>query len=216
MISERKLFILLFPQKEYVKGYFTDEDISIFNECIRTRYIEKGYEFCVANFKGSDLGIVALNPDKIANADITFEESSPYTCKDWRYADFNDLAKKIQAEKYSNVVVGGFHCYDCVEKLAKEIYSINTNIIIDTDLTENFRNSYLHEEDFKLDTFNPNIKLRRIFERDSVTPLGILEQMKERYSDQIWGISKETLVVIDKRIKETEEEYKKMNLYKKR
>ena len=30
------------------------------------------------------------------------------------------------------------------------------------------------------------------------------------------GISKELLEVIDDRIKETEEEYKKMNLYKKR
>ena len=94
MISDRKVFVLLFPQKEYVKGYFTDEDISMFNECIKRRYIDKGYEFCVANFQKSDLGIVKLNPDKITSADITFEESSPYTCKDWRYADFNDLTKK--------------------------------------------------------------------------------------------------------------------------
>ena len=103
-----------------------------------------------------------------------------------------------------------------MERLAKEIYSINPNIIIDTDLTEMFRNSYLYEKDFKLDTFNPNIKLRRIFAGDSVTPLGILEQMKERYSNPIWGISRDLLEVIDDRIKETEEEYEKMNLYKKR
>lgn len=215
-MNERKLFILLFPQKEYVKGYFTDEDISMFNECIKRRYIDKGYEFCVANFQKSDLGIVKLNPDKITSADITFEESSPYTCKDWRYADFNDLTKKIQVEEYYDIVLGGFHCYDCVEQLAKEIYSINSNIIIDTDLTENFRNSYLHEEEFKLDTFNPDIKLKKIFDRDSATPLGILEQMKERYSYPIWGISKEILEVINNRIIETREEYKKMNLYKRR
>ena len=216
MENKRKIFILLFPKKEYVEGYFTCEDISMFNECIKRRYIEKGYEFCVANFQNSDLGIVTLNPNKIISANITFEESSPYTCKDWRYADFNDLTKKIQVEKYSNIALGGFHCYDCVERLAKEIYSINPNIIIDTDLTEMFRNSYLYEKDFKLDTFNPNIKLRRIFAGDSVTPLGILEQMKERYSNPIWGISRDLLEVIDDRIKETEEEYEKMNLYKKR
>ena len=51
----KKLFILLFPQKEYVTGYFTEEDISLFNNCIKKRYIDKGYDFCVATFKNSDL-----------------------------------------------------------------------------------------------------------------------------------------------------------------
>ena len=130
----KKLFILLFPQKEYVKGDFSAQDILMFNECIKKRYIESGYKFCVATFKNSDLGIVNLQPNKIVSADITFEQSSPYTCKDWKYADFKKLAEKVDVEKFAYVVIGGFHCYDCVERFANEIYKLNNNAIIDTDL----------------------------------------------------------------------------------
>lgn len=86
----------MFPQKEYVKDNFTVEDALIFNECIKKRYIESGYKFCVVTYKNSDLGIVNLQPDKVVSADITFEQSSPYTCKDWRYANFLQLAKKTR------------------------------------------------------------------------------------------------------------------------
>ena len=136
------------------------------------------------------------------------KQINEFKANETKYADYDKLKSQLDAIEREKMTEQ--------ERLAKEIYSINRNIIIDTDLTENFRNSYLHEKDFKLDIFDPNIKLKRIFERDSVTPLGILKQMKERYSNPIWGISRDLLEVIDDRIKETEEEYKKMNLYKKR
>lgn len=200
----KKLFILLFPQKEYVTGYFTEEDISLFNDCIKKRYINKGYDFCVATFKNSDLGIVNFNPNKVVYADITFEESSPYTCKECRYADFKNLAEKVGVDKYDNVAVGGFHCYDCVVKFANEIYVINPNVIIDTDLTELFRNAYRYKEIFNIEKFNPDLKLKRIY-NDSYIPLSILEKQKEKYQNPIWGISSNMIYVLEKRIQEEKE-----------
>lgn len=198
----KKLFVLLFPQREYVKGYFSDQDVLMFNECINKRYIASGYEFCVATFKNSDLGIVNLQPDIVASADITFEESSPYTSKDWKYANFMQLAKSLDVDDYSSIVVGGFHCYDCVERLANEIYDINPNVIIDTDLTEMFRNSYLYEKDFDIKNFKPELKLRRVLEQDRVIPISTLEKQKEKYQNPIWGISSKFLGKIDSKIQE--------------
>ena len=44
----------------------------------------------------------------------------------YKYADFKNLAEKVDADKYANVAVGGFHCYDCVEKLANELLNRET------------------------------------------------------------------------------------------
>lgn len=200
----KNLFILLFPQKEYVDGYFTEEDISLFNDCIRKRYIEKGYDFCVAAFKNSDLGIVDFNPNKVVGADITFEESSAYTCKNWKYADFKKLATKVEPIKYDNIAVGGFHCYDCVEKFANEIYLTNPNVIIDTDLTELFRNAYCYEEIFNIEKFNPDLKLKRVYS-DEYIPLETLERLQEKFQKPIWGISSKVLKFLEKRIQKEKE-----------
>ncbi len=200
----KNLFILLFPQKEYVTGYFTEEDISLFNDCIKKRYIDKGYDFCIATFKNSNMGIVSLKPHIIVNANITFEESSPYTCKNWQYADFKNLAEKVDVDKYANIVVGGFHCYDCVEKFANEIYAVNKNVIVDTDLTEMFRNSYRYEERFNIEKFNPDLKLKRIHNY-SYIPLSTLEKQKEKYQNPIWGISSKMIEMLENRIQEEKE-----------
>lgn len=200
----KKLFILLFPQKEYVAGYFTKEDISLFNDCIRKRYIEKGYDFCIATFKNSNMGIVSLKSHIIVNANITFGESSPYTCKNWKYADFKKLATKVEPIKYDNIAVGGFHCYDCVEKFANEIYLTNPNVIIDTDLTELFRNAYCYEEIFNIEKFNPDLKLKRVYS-DGYIPLETLERLQEKFQKPIWGISSKVLKFLEKRIQKEKE-----------
>lgn len=178
----------------------------MFNECIKKRYIESGYKFCVVTFKNSDLGIVNLRPDYVINADITFEESSPYTCKDWRYADFKELASKSEIDRYSDIVLGGFHCFDCVERFANEIYKLNKNIIIDTDLTELFRNSYLYQKDFKFEKFNPDLKLKDLLASKKYIPLSALTKQKERYQNPIWGVSSKTIQNLESKIQNQKEE----------
>lgn len=194
----KKAFVLLFPQKQYLGT--RKNNIFLFNECIKQRYINKGYEFVVVKFKDSDLGIVSLCPNRVIDADITFEQSSPSTSKDWRYADFNMMANQLDIGTYNQIVVGGFHCFDCVERFANEIYKLNNNILVDTDLTEQFWNVSEYQEGWNIEEFNPEQKLERVLSINDYTPSGILRKAKTRYENPIWGISNETLEKLDKKI----------------
>ena len=123
----KKVFVLLFPVRS-----FLGTDPSLFNQCIKERYISKGYEFFVVKFKGGGLGFVDRVPNKVVDADITFEESNSATSKNWRYADFRSIAKQLNIHDCEQVVVGGFHCYDCVEKLATSISFLGNKVLVDT------------------------------------------------------------------------------------
>ena len=139
---DKKLFVFLFPQREYMKNEFID--VTPFrDEVIRKRYLNKDYEFAIARFKGSRVYGVTVVPDKVVDADITFEESTPYYSKHWKYADFGHIADSLSPERYRNIAVGGFHCFDCVKSLAVNLYNRNPSTIIDTDLTEFFENRCL-------------------------------------------------------------------------
>ena len=208
MLKVRKVFILLFPQEEYFGSYINE--IDMFKKCIKERYIDDNYEFIIINYKDSINNIINLICDKCIQSAITFEQSKK------QYADFEYIVRKLDVEAFDKIVVGGFHCFDCVEKLANEIYKINKSVLIDSDLTEMFWSTFQSQENFRFDKFNKDEKLLKMLNKDKVIPLGILEKMKERYSNPIWGISNELLEVIDKRIKETKEEYKNMKLNKKR
>ena len=185
----KKIFILLFPQTEYISQF---DDPKLFNECIEKRYIQNGYEFWVAKYKESDLGFVSLNPDKVIDADITFKQSTPKFCKDWRYADFKQMAKTLSLSEDDSVVLSGFHCYDCVEKFANEIYKLNPNITIDADLTEMFWGRSGYDESWRIEKYNPNLKLERMIETEDFLPSEV-DSFVKKYSHPIWNVSKEVL-----------------------
>lgn len=195
----KKVFVLLFPQKEYLGT--RKRNISLFNDCIKQRYIDNGYMFFVVKYKGSDLGFATLTPNQIVDADITFDHSSSNTTKNWRYANFNLIAKQLKIENYKQVVVGGFHCFDCVEKLANEIYKLNSNVLIDTDLTEQFWNVAEYQVGWDIKKFKPEQKLERFLSLEDYTPSSILKRVKTRYENPIWGISNETIENLDNKIK---------------
>ena len=197
-MKNEKVFILLFPQKEYL-GTFQN-CTTLFNECIRKRYLDHGYAFYVVKYKNSDLGIVTETPTQTFDADITFEASSPKTLKDWRYADFKFISENLPIEDCSQIVIGGFHCYDCVEKLANEIYSLNKNVLVDTDLTEQFDVISQHQNNWDIKTFQPEQKLERLFTPHDFTPSGILKNIKARFENPIWGISPDTITKLDKKL----------------
>ena len=185
----KKIFVLLFPQQEYLEER---NDPKFFNNCIQKRYLEKGYEFYVAKYKDSDLGFVSLTPNKIIEANITFKESTPYFTQNWQYANFKDLAQKLNLSGNDNVVVGGFHCYDCVEKFAKEIYSLNQNTMIDSDLTELFWGVSKYIEGWDINNYNPNLRLKNMIDRDYIDPSQV-DRYIEKYSHPVWKLSKNVL-----------------------
>lgn len=185
----KKIFVLLFPQQEYLEGR---DDPKFFNECIQKRYLGKGYEFYVAKYKDSDLGFVSLIPNKIIEANITFKESTPNFTQNWQYANFKDLAQKLNLSGNDEVIVGGFHCNDCVEKFAKEIYSINHNAMIDGDLTELFWGVSKSIEGWDINNYNPNLRLKNMIDRDYIDPSQV-DRYIEKYSHPVWNVSKDIL-----------------------
>ena len=84
--------------------------------------------------------------------------------------------------------------------LAIFILNINPNVIVDTDLTEMFKNAYLYERDFDMKIFKPELKLKRIIEMDRSIPISIWKKQKEKYQNPIWGISSNLLEKIDNKM----------------
>lgn len=200
----KKAFILLFPQKEYLT--LGQSNTQLFNDCIKQRYKDKGYDFFLVKFKGSDLGFITEKPNTVIEVNISFEESNIYSSKSWKYADFKNIAKQLKIKDYSNVVIGGFHCFDCVQKLATETYKFNKNTLIDTDLTELFWNVAKYQKNWDIKHFRPEQKLERaLFNAD--IPSTILNKVFERYKNPILGISSNILNQIkDKMISSQEED----------
>ena len=193
----KKAFILLFPQKEYLGE---ETDIQLFNDCIKQRYLNNNYDFIVVRYRGSDLGIVGIKPTYVIDANISFKESSPYTTKDWKYADFEYIANQVPIKNYNQIVIGGFHCFDCVEKLASQIYKTTKNVIIDSDLTEMFWYASRFQKGWDIKSYNPELKLQKVLSNDAITSLVKLKIAKERYESPIWGISQETICKLENKI----------------
>jgi hypothetical protein len=189
----KKVFILLFPQLEYKSQR---DDPELFNKCIEERYIKNGYDFWVVKYKGSDLGLVSLKPDKIIDADITFQQSTPYYGTGWRYADFQHIASNLGLMWGDKVVVGGFHSSDCVEKLAKEIYKFSKKATIDNDLTELFWDTAKYTKGWDIKKYNPDLRFQEVLDCDISASKA--DYYLEKYSNPIWDVSKEVLNKIKK------------------
>ena len=184
---KKNAIVILFPEENYLgtrRGC-----IPLFNKCIQERYLNQGFDLVVVRYKGYrgeyTGGIINIPVNKIIDADITSMEQLE------RYADFASVAKEIGTEGYGKIVVGGFHCFDCVAKLAKEIYKSNKNVIIDTDLTEQFDFVSKYYKNWEISRFKPELKIedaRRSFGHDSID---LFEKIVDRYKHPVWGISQE-------------------------
>ena len=187
---KKQAFILLFPHNKFVD--FDIKKQMEFNRCIEKRYINKNFDFIIINYLGSNAERISVQPTKIEFADLTFFESTTLG----KYPDFCKLAKAIKPEQYEKIMVGGFHCFDCVEKFAGEIYSINKNVVVDVDLTERF-DFFSRRKSWKEDSYNPDLQveiIKRHFQDDSCLLL-------KRYQNPIWGISNKLLEEIKSQTK---------------
>lgn len=197
----KKLFVLLFPQIAYLGKEWNEQEL--YNQCIGQRYLQNGYEFAVASFK-SPKNEMSLPPaHRVVEANITFEQSSPYFTKNWMTPNFKALAHKLNPQKYSQIIVGGFHCYDCVKKFAMEIYKLNNNVIVDTDLTELFFGVRRYKN-WQTSKFDPDLKLSEAVENESNGTL--LKIMRNTFAHPIWGISKDMFAKLDAKISNLENE----------
>ena len=148
--------------------------------------------------------------DKSVEADISFLQSSPYFTEDWKYADMGHIASKLKIEDFEQIVIGGFHCHDCVYKLAKAIEKLSPNVLIDTDLTEMFWSVKMQVgDDFDYETFNPDAQIERFVKSDFVL-VPAAKNAIERFKDKVYGISEEAFLALKKRLEKAiqeEDEY---------
>lgn len=180
----KNAIVILFPEEEFLgtrKGC-----IPLFNECIEKRYLKNNYELVVVRYKGyrTDYtgGIVQIPAEKIITANITSLEQLN------KNADFANIAKEITKNQYEQIVIGGFHCFDCVKKLAMEVYKVNPNILIDTDLTEQFDFVSKYYEGWNISTFNPELKIENRRRSFGWTSDSLIEIILDKYNHPAWGI----------------------------
>ena len=147
-----RAFIFLYPIKKYFDtclvehlGLSKDSNNNFrrINDIIDVRYRQKGYVIywlmfgAAENPKKPDLSTVSnyvriLKEDTILAAGVSFKE---HTAKE-KYPDLEFILR--QMPNLTELAVGGFHQWDCVNKLAKHAYQKGIPVFIDEDTTEEF------------------------------------------------------------------------------
>lgn len=132
------------------------------NECIDLRYRQKNFKINYVIFNDTRVSkiINVRKEDKIIKAGLDFITH----CKKKVYPEQDFIINQL--EDIRQLVVGGFHMWDCVEKFAKRAYEREINVLVDEDLTEFFAGR-LKDSDFKTNTYptyNPKKNCGGLFE----------------------------------------------------
>ena len=144
-----RYFLLLYPVREYVevftKGHspsVTERLGGLFRTLIEERYRRKGFKVAkvffstIADSSRPDLfrawKFIPIEKDDIVIAcGVTFEEH--------RWAKVYPKESRILSflqPPIEELVIGGFHLWDCVEKMAKYAFEQGIPVSVDEDLTE--------------------------------------------------------------------------------
>lgn len=154
-----KLFLFLYPIPEYInfeideKSCFEDKKEfrrrykEALNKCIDLRYKQKGFRINWVNFRGSEISdVVELRrDDKVIEVELSFKEHTA-----GNYPNPHFILDKLNGVQVLRI--GGFHLWDCVEKVAKRAYERGRDVLVDEDLTELLTYRVL-KEGFEFDKF---------------------------------------------------------------
>ncbi len=147
-----KVYLFLYPIKEYIYSLllmwptfsFNEHQASEINRLIRARYRERGYQIWWLLFSDpNDLekpdltrifdGMNILEGDTLIPCGITFQDHISKKL----YADSERVVDRLPKD-IEELVLGGFHQGDCVDKVAACAYSRGTPTFVDEDTTEYF------------------------------------------------------------------------------
>ena len=146
-----KYLLLLYPIRDYAEVFTRGEPSStvkrsgrLFCTLIRERYRKKGFKIAMVFFSTvtdpscPDIGrkwkFIPIDKNDIVIAcGITFEEH----CKNWIYPEEEVIIASLQSP-IEELVIGGFHLWDCVDKMARYAYGQGIPVSVDEDLTELF------------------------------------------------------------------------------
>jgi len=176
-----KEFAFLYPIPEYIDfeiknhGWheqggpenFKKEYGNTLNQCIDLRYRQKGFGINYVIFDNHPISEVVnvQIPDRIIEAGIDYKT---HTAKQpdgtYLYPDPDYILDQLP--KLKTLTIGGFHLWDCVERLAKRAYERELDVLVDEDLTELFAGR-LNDPDFRIDrfpSFDPTKDCKFLFE----------------------------------------------------
>lgn len=131
-----------------------------FNACIDLRYRRNGFQIYYAVFNGSPVSeVIELQPlDIVIEVGLDFKT---HTTKQpngkYPYPNLDYILGQVGAVDILRI--GGFHMWDCVEKLARRAHEMGLEVLVDEDLTEFFPGR-LRDPDFKVDKY-PNYNPRK-------------------------------------------------------
>jgi hypothetical protein len=145
-----KSILILYPIQPYADALVDKEELpevkvryaEIYQELIRKRYPDFQM-ICVMFSASGDLakpdisqlwkGFSVNGSDIIGACGVTFEEH----CKKRIYPKEEKILD-LCPQPVEELVVTGFHLWDCVDKAAKHAYNQGINVLVDEDLTELF------------------------------------------------------------------------------
>lgn len=143
-----KQYLFLFPVDWYFNNiienkrfYGNRDNIGELFDIIDARYRNNGYKISWLLFSSEEgePNLTSIPPyvrikkdDNIVNAGISPEEC----VREYRYADPEHVLD--QMPEHERLVLGGFHMYSCVNRIAKASHERGVDTFVDEDTTDNF------------------------------------------------------------------------------
>lgn len=124
------------------------------NLCINQRYRKNGFSIFYAILDDCEVSsIIGLKENdyiiKVGMDSVIYRTLGCYG----KYHNYPDNDYILDQLVPLNVLrIGGFHLWDCVEKLAKRAYERQINVLVDEDLTESFVWRF-KDKNFKIDHY---------------------------------------------------------------
>ena len=153
---EKKLIVMLFPVKDFVLPQeeslqeIVNENIKIsdiFDTIIQERYINNGYEFAIATYPDREIYGINIEPSKVANCNSNYDDFYKRNLESIMM-DYLLMVNRLNSNDYSEIVVGGYHIGDCVDKFSQAIEnSSSAKVIIDGELSNMFMKFGLLNQD---------------------------------------------------------------------
>ena len=120
--------------------------VQLLNDCINQRYREKGYQIVFVTLKGVPIERSII---QVRRSDVTIEleinKKIHQTRRERRYNYPNQDTILDRLLPVNNLVIGGFHYSDCVQRFARQVYRKGINVLVDEDITDLLISNSTHE-----------------------------------------------------------------------
>ncbi len=208
MIYMKKVFLYLYPIKEYTQMFLFHDDklydkwnikrpLPLLNECIQKRYRDNNYKIVFALYPDKDIFGIDIKPeDKIIYTDISFSEASAIDENGNIKENFepkypNELLLLNQLGEVDKLVIGGYHANDCVKRTGETALNMGIDTIIDLDMTDFFFSLYKQKEYFKIEEYDPKRYKNYAFHQAQKYGEDLI-YFNRTYSSSIYGFNEQS------------------------